>query len=237
MNQNQDHSTLFDELCALGEQGAAALQAKKYDDAAVHYNTIVQRMRRSQFVNGRVLGKAVLGLLVAKIGQGDYRFAHDVWSSDTSNRASEAGLLATGIYMLENNQVDAHDQAVYMFVSAYLHTFGSQKEIAANAVNIYMSRICDYAVEQEPEILPQSLSSWRFALYRIFEEEPPEKFTTHLRTLSETHGLTLSEKGNFVFPRQSPWNHANWPKVDTKEAVEEPKQSIWSKLQALLRKS
>ncbi len=161
----------LEELCEAGEQADAHLEAGRLEEAEQAYVDLLTAMIDDGEMQAFILAKLTLGLLLTALRHGNIPAAHEIWTA-----SEEDDPFSLGIHCLENAQTDDHDFIVYLFISAFLHSIGTEPAAARDAVEDYMSRICEYAERENPEMLPLAVNNWRQHLLEIYEDReiPPE---------------------------------------------------------------
>jgi len=158
----------LEELCAAGELADEHLAAERFEEAEKGYIGLLSGMVDDGEVDAFILAKLTLGLLITELQRGNIESAHEIWVADGEDDA-----FALGIYSLENDQTSDHDFAVYLFISAFLHSIGTDPKAAEEAVNHYMGQLCEYASNEAPELLAVAVNNWRQHLREIYEQEDP----------------------------------------------------------------
>lgn len=158
------------DLCTRGNQADVLYKEGRYREALNAYGRLIKEMEKSGTVDSYLVAKATLAILLTQIRLGQLQEAVSVWTAQM-----EDSLFGIGIYGIEHAQTTVHDLICYDFVCAYLHTVtASDKDEAAGAVNQYMSRICEFLVEQDDkQMLRLALSNWKQHLNEIYGSRPP----------------------------------------------------------------
>jgi tetratricopeptide (TPR) repeat protein len=189
------------ELCAAGEQADALLSEGKAREALKEYQKLVRDLETNRDIDSYLIAKATLGTLRCYVKLGDFKSAYSVW-----NAAIDEGVYGIGIYALENAQTTVHDLLIYDMLCAFLHTLGDvEKKEAARAVNQYLSRVCEQAIEDGDRVtLRMAVNNWKHHLKSIFGGPIPLDSTRSLIHFEKTIGDTVKPQP-IEFPKPSPW--------------------------------
>src|ERR1700722_14726033 len=159
----------FQEQCALGEKGDPFYLEGRFAEARDAYLDLLQKIGQGRVFDTFIASKIVLGLLLTYIKMNDLEKAHKLWTSGAEDYPEGIGILG-----LENQQTSVKDFIVYLFVCAFLHSMSTGDSLeAATAVNDYMQRICKYAREEDPQLLPMAINNWKQHLHEIYGTAVP----------------------------------------------------------------
>lgn len=167
----------LEKYCRLGERADTHLRQGKAREALKLYLEIIAGLETDGEVDSYLLAKVTLGVLRCYVKLADYKAAFTVW-----NASLDDGLFGIGIYSLENAQTTVQDLITYDMMCAFLHTLAAaEKHESAAAVNQYLSRVCEYAIEEsDRKLLSQALSNWKQHLREIFSTSLPHEFAVPL---------------------------------------------------------
>ncbi|WP_067685718.1 hypothetical protein [Nocardia jejuensis] len=158
------------EQIAGGETADALLDAQRPGIAAAAYRALAEDAVATGKPDPLIMGKSVLGLLMALIFDNRVGEAHSVW-------IDEQGPTYLGIWSLENGQTSVHDAIAYNLVAAFLHSLSTGDRNASNhAVDSLMGRSLDWAYEHDPQAVPPMLNTWRRHLHEIHEGDPTPEY-------------------------------------------------------------
>lgn len=190
------------DLCLRGNQADALYNEGRYREALVAYTRLLKEMEKSGTVDSYLVAKATLAVLLTQIRLGQLQEAVSVWTAQM-----EDSLFGIGIYGIEHAQTTVHDLICYDFICAYLHTVtAANKDEASEAVNQYMSRICEYLIEQdEKEMLRLALSNWKQHLNEIHGSRPPLAFVKPLIEIEKAFFGEPVRLQSIGFPQPADW--------------------------------
>ncbi|WP_330181079.1 hypothetical protein OHB26_32530 [Nocardia sp. NBC_01503] len=181
-----------------GETADALLEAQRPGIAAAAYRALIDDALATGNPDPLIVGKAVLGMLMALIFDNRVGEAHAVW-------IDEQGPTYLGVWALENGQTSVHDAMAYNLVAAFLHSLSTGDPNAANhAVDTLMGRCVNWAFGTDPQVVPAMLNTWRRHLYEIHEGEPAPEYRWELGQAEQRWGGPLPESGLY-WMRPYPW--------------------------------
>ncbi|WP_067562837.1 hypothetical protein [Nocardia acidivorans] len=181
-----------------GETADALLEAQRPGIAAVAYRALIDDAIATGNPDPLIVGKSVLGMLMALIFDNRVGEAHSVW-------IDEQGPTYLGVWALENGQTSVHDAMAYNLVAAFLHSLSTGDPNAANhAVDTLMGRCVNWAFGTDPQVVPAMLNTWRRHLYEIHEGEPAPEYRWELGQAEQRWGGPLPESGLY-WMRPYPW--------------------------------
>ncbi|QLY27876.1 hypothetical protein [Nocardia huaxiensis] len=184
--------------CAGGETADALLAAGRPGVAAAAYRALIDEAIDSGHPDLLIMGKAVLGLMMALIFDNRVGEAHAVW-------IDESGATAIGIQALEHGQTSVHDLHGYRLLEAYFHALAvTDRDSALHAVNTIMNSCVDYAFEREREVVPGMINNWRRHLYELFDDNPPPDIFGPVEAAEARWGQPVP-LGPLYWSRPSPW--------------------------------
>jgi hypothetical protein len=192
----------LNEFCKLGDQADQLLVQGRARESLKIQLQILREVETKGDLDSYLLAKVTLGVLRSYVKLGDFKNAFQVWNSTLDD-----GLYGIGIYALESAQTTVHDLIIYDMLCGFLHTLAeSEHEEAAQAVNQYMSRVCEHALEQgDRSIFRQAINNWKQHLRSVFQTSIPHEFAQDLiryeRQLGETVKLEAID-----FPSPSGWS-------------------------------
>ncbi|MFE3188085.1 hypothetical protein ACFXHA_03695 [Nocardia sp. NPDC059240] len=177
------------EQIAGGQTADALMEANRPGIAAAAYRALIDDALGTGKPDPLIMGKATLGLLTALIFDNRVGEAHSVW-------VDEHGPTYLGIWSLENGQTSVHDAIAYNLVAAFLHSLSTGDPNAANhAVDSLMNRNVEWAYENDPQVVPGMINSWRRHLYEIHNGEPAPEYRWHLTQAEQRWGHPIPEAG------------------------------------------
>jgi hypothetical protein len=190
------------ELCELGEAADQLYLGGDYEGAEDAYMRVLRKMKNQSTIDSYLMSKLTLGMMLTLICSGKIQDAFNIW---TASIEKESSLFGIGIHGLENGQVSVKDTMLYDFICAYFHSLsGGDPKEAAEALNFYMNRICDYAKDNDPELLPTALSNWILQIHNIFEGPPPKTQLEDYEYWAKELGKTETQP-DVQFPEPSKW--------------------------------
>ncbi len=192
---------LIQKLCAQGDEANKLFSSGFYKDAEKKFSEILKQIEAKNQKDSYVVSKAVLGLLMTSIKLQNFEKALEIW-----NNHSQDSVFAIGIYGLENAQTSVHDMLIYDFVCAYLHSLSHNKpKNSAQAINLYMSRICQHATEAKNQsVLRLAISNWKQHLREVFAQSIPHELASPLIKFEKKFGETVPLMA-LDFPKLSKW--------------------------------
>ncbi|MEV6772134.1 hypothetical protein AB0N05_26250 [Nocardia sp. NPDC051030] len=177
------------EQIAGGETADALMDAQRYAIAAAAYRALVDDAVATGNPDPLIMGKSVLGLLMALIFDNQVGDAHSVW-------IDEQGPTYLGIWSLENGQTSVHDAMAYNLVAAFLHSLSTGDRNASNhAVDSLMGRTLDWAFEHDPQAVPPILNTWRRHLHEIHEGDPAPEYLWNFDQAAQRWNGPIPEGG------------------------------------------
>ncbi len=184
-----------------GEASDQMAAIGKYTEAMAGYKKILEIMENTGQLDSFLLAKITLGSLRALIKQGDFQEALEVW-----NAHMDQSLYGIGVYALENAQTSIDDLIAYDMICAFLHTVvEGDKAEAAKAVNLYLSRVCEHALENgERALMIQALSNWKIHLKEIHGGSIPQNIAGSLIQFERQFGETVKPRP-IDFPLTTSW--------------------------------
>ncbi|MRH88539.1 hypothetical protein GFY24_13975 [Nocardia sp. SYP-A9097] len=181
-----------------GETADALLEAQRPGIAAAAYRALIDDAIATGKPDPLILGKSVLGMLMALIFDNRVGEAHSVW-------IDEQGPTYLGVWALENGQTSIHDAMAYNLVAAFLHSLSTGDPNAANhAVDTLMGRCVNWAFGTDAQVVPAMLNTWRRHLYEIHEGEPAPEYRWELTQAEQRWGGPLPESALY-WMRPYPW--------------------------------
>lgn len=189
--------------CRSGERADTQLRQGRAREALKIYSEMISTIEKDGEVDSYLLAKVTLGVLRCHVKLSDYKSAFKVW-----NASIEDGLFGIGIYALENAQTTVQDMLTYDMMCAFLHTLAAaEKTESASAVNQYLSRVCEHAIEEgDRKTLNLALSNWKQHLREIYSTSIPHEFAVPLIKFERELGTTVTPQ-----PIDFPWPTA-WEK-------------------------
>ncbi len=199
--RNQMSEKLLTQFCEIGQQADEALRAGRTKEALLAYQGIIKKVEDSGELDSYLLAKVTLGALRAHTKLANFKEAIEIWNADI-----EESLWGIGIYALENAQTRIEDLIVYDMICAFLHTMiDGSREQATKAVNLYLSRVCEYAEETaEKALMVQALANWKAHLKEIHQGTIPQSAAMELIHFERAFGETVKSR-QIDFPLPSPW--------------------------------
>ena len=195
------HQLTFEEQCSLGQNADILYREKKYGKAQLGYFQLLRKIQLSEKMDIYILSKTTLGLLLVAIKTEHFEEATEMWTSQ------QGTLFGYGVYGLEQGQTSVHDLMLFYMISSFLFTKHSKSkpDEAARAVNQYLSHICQFALEQEPELLPMALNNWRLHLNDIYKEGIPQDQKENFEKFEELM-IEYEKIDQVQFPDPDGWN-------------------------------
>lgn len=189
------------DICERGEKADQLLNEGKARDALKAFNEIMKDLEKKGDFDSYLAAKVTLSVLRCYIKLGDFKRAYAVWNANL-----EESLQGIGIYSLESAQTTVPDMITYDMLCAFLHTLGdNEKNATASAVNQYLSRVCEHALEQgDRSIMRTALSNWKQHLRDIFGTAVPTEYAKPLIGFEKTLGDIVKPQA-IDFPKSSSW--------------------------------
>lgn len=190
----------LEHFCRLGERADTHLRNSRPREALKVYNDMVKELEQDGDVDSYLLAKITLGVLRCHVKLADYKAAFKVW-----NAGVDDGLFGIGIYALESAQTTVQDMLTYDMMCAFLHTLAAaDKDESAAAVNQYLSRVCEHAIEDgDRKTLALALSNWKQHLREIFATSLPHEFAVPLIKFERELATTVATQPiDFPWPTQ-----------------------------------
>jgi hypothetical protein len=194
-------SKRLEELCNIGESADTLLRQGRTREALKEYENLMKSLEHKGDIDSYLMAKVTLGVLRCHVKLGDFKNAFSVW-----NATLDDGLHGIGIYALESAQTTVSDMLTYDMLCAYLHTLAEADfNESAAAVNQYMSRVCEQAIEDaDRTILRMAISNWKHHLKGIFSGTLPHDAATALIRFEKTMGEPVKPQP-IEFPLPSAW--------------------------------
>jgi hypothetical protein len=189
------------QICERGEKADQLLTEGRTRDALKAFTEIVKDLEKKGDYDSYLAAKVTLSLLRCHIKLGDFKRAYAVWNANL-----EESLQGIGIYSLESAQTTVPDMITYDMLCAFLHTLGdSEKAANASAVNQYLSRVCEHALEHgDRSIMRTALSNWKQHLRDIFGATVPGEYAKPLIKFEKLLGDVVRPQA-IDFPKTSAW--------------------------------
>jgi len=199
--RNQMSDKLLAQFCEMGQKADEALKGGRTKEALLAYQNIIKKVEDSGELDSYLLAKVTLGALRAHTKLANFKEAIDIW-----NAHMDESLWGIGIYALENAQTRIEDLVVYDMLCAFLHTMiDGSRDQSAKAVNLYMSRVCEYAEETgERALMVQALANWKAHLKEIYQGSIPQPVAAELIHFERAFGETVKPR-QIDFPLPSAW--------------------------------
>lgn len=193
----------LEKYCRSGERADTHLRQGRAREALKVYEEMVTSLEADGEVDSYLLAKVTLGVLRSHVKLADYKSAFNIWNSSI-----EDGLFGVGIYALESAQTTVQDMITYDMLCAFLHTLAAaDKNESAAAVNQYLSRVCEHAIEDgDRKNLALSLSNWKQHLREIFSTSIPHQYAVPLIKFEREFAASVPTQ-----PIDFPWPTA-WEK-------------------------
>jgi hypothetical protein len=191
----------LEHYCRIGERADTHLRQGRARDALKLYTEMMTDIENDGEFDSYLLAKVTLGVLRCHVKLTDYKSAFSVW-----NASIDDGLFGVGIYSLENAQTTVQDMLTYDMMCAFLHTLAAaDKNESASAVNQYLSRVCEHAIEEaDRKTLSLALSNWKQHLREIFATSIPHEYAVPLIKFERELGSSVSPQP-IDFPWPTPW--------------------------------
>lgn len=192
---------LLEQFCKAGAEADKFLASGRYREALKVYETILSGVEKSGQLDSYLLAKVTLGTLRCHVKLADFQHAVEIW-----NAHMDESLYGIGVYALENAQTKIEDLLTYDMLCAFLHTMvDGDKATTAKAVNLYLSRVCEHALETgERALMVQALSNWKAHLKEIYGGAFPMDIAKSLIEFEKKFGEVVKPRA-IDFPMQSPW--------------------------------
>lgn len=194
-------SNRLDELRRIGEMADDLFREGRPRDALQNYRRVLAEFDENGHIDSYIMAKITLGSLHCHIKLGEFKQAFDIWNSNL-----EDSLHGIGIYSLENAQTTVQDLITYDMLCAFLHTLtDSNPKDAAFAVNTYLSRVCEHALESgDRSLMTLALSNWKQHLREIFALSIPHEYAAPLIKFEKDLGHPVKPHP-IEFPLPSEW--------------------------------
>jgi len=191
----------LEKFCQAGADADASLASGNYRDALKAYSAILSDVEKTGQLDSYLLAKVTLGTLRCHVKLADFQAAVEIW-----NAHMDESLYGIGVYALENAQTKIEDLLVYDMLCAFLHTcIDGDKVQSAKAVNLYLSRVCEYALEHgERALMVQALANWKSHLKEIFGGAFPQDVAASLIHFEREFGEVVKARP-IDFPRAALW--------------------------------
>lgn len=191
----------IEELCGQGEKADRLLKEGRTRDALKAFEKLSKDLEHEGDFDSYIAAKVTLGLLHCYVKLGEFKNAYAIWNANM-----EKSLHGIGIYALESAQTTVKDMLAYDMLCAFLHTLSaSDKGESATAVNTYLSRVCEQALEDgDRATMRLALSNWKQHLREIFGASLPLEFAKPLITFEKTLGEAVKPQ-SIDFPHGSNW--------------------------------
>ena len=189
------------------QRGTAAdrlLLEKDYATAQAQYYGLLGDIQESKTVDSFLVGKAVLGLLLTKIGQKDSLGAGEIWQSSMN----DGTIIGIGINSLEQGQCNTRDAIIYLMASANLYSWCETTDISATqrTIDSMMVDVLGFAVKKHRSWIPKILSNWRIHLSNLHGDKeltPQDMFVWQKSKNQVFEGLVPATP--VWFPSPSEW--------------------------------
>jgi hypothetical protein len=193
------------DLCEMGDAADRLYLEGDYEGAEDAYMRLLRQMKSRPSIDSYLMAKLTLGMMLTLIRAGKIQDAFNIWTASLDN---ESSLFGVGVHGLENGQVSVKDTVLYDFVCSYFHSLsGGDPKEAVEAMNFYMNRICDFAKDKCPELLPVAVANWTIQLQNIFEGPAPAEYLEDYKYWSRLLGREpkTAEGTDVIFPEPSRW--------------------------------
>lgn len=189
------------ELCEQGERADRLLKEGRARDALKAFQELCTDLEKEGDFDSYIAAKVTLGLLHCHVKLGDFKSAYKVWNANL-----EESLHGIGIYALESAQTTVRDMIAYDMLCAFLHTLSdSDKTAAGAAVNTYLSRVCEQALEEgDRATMRLAVSNWKQHLREIFGSPLPISAAQPLIAFEKSLGEVVKPQ-TIDFPYGSQW--------------------------------
>ena len=191
----------LEELCARGEKAEELIREGRVREAFAEFKALGQDLEKKGDFDSYFAAKVTLAELRCLVKLGDFKNAYQIWNSSL-----EDSLHGIGIYALESAQTTLKDMVAYDMICAFLHTLGdADKKTAGAAVNQYLSRVCEHAIEDGDRLLMKNaLSNWKQHLRAIFSGSIPHRIAEPLILHEKSFGESVRPL-SLEFPAGSGW--------------------------------
>lgn len=191
----------FEELCKDGEKADRLLQCGQTRESLKAYQALMEKIEATGELDSYLMAKLTLGTLRAYVKLGDFKSACDVWNADL-----DSSPYGVGIYALESAQTTVNDMVTYDMLCAFLHTLiDNSPEESAQAVNQYMSRVCEHAIDEgDRKMMRLTLNNWKQHLRTIFSTSIPHAYAASLIRFEKIYGEPVKPEP-IDFPLSSVW--------------------------------
>ncbi len=191
----------LEKFCQAGSEADACLARGDYREALKVYSNIYAGVEKSGQLDSYLLAKVTLGTLRCHVKLADFQQAVEIW-----NAHMDESLYGIGVYALENAQTKIEDLLAYDMLCAFLHTMvDGDKSASAKAVNLYLSRVCEHALESgERALMVQALANWKAHLKEIYGGAFPQEIAKSLIEFERKFGEVVKPRP-IDFPMPSAW--------------------------------
>ncbi len=191
----------LEKFCQSGAEADAFLARGDYRAALKVYSDIYAGVEKSGQLDSYLLAKVTLGTLRCHVKLADFQQAVEIW-----NAHMDESLYGIGVYALENAQTKIEDLLAYDMLCAFLHTMvDGDKAASAKAVNLYLSRVCEHALESgESALMVQALANWKAHLKEIYGGAFPQEIAKSLIEFERKFGEVVKPRP-IDFPMPSAW--------------------------------
>lgn len=199
--ESQMSDQQIEKFCQAGTRADQAVARGEYREALKAYNSILTDVEKSGQLDSYLLAKVTLGTLRCHVKLAEFHEAVEIW-----NAHMDESMYGIGVYALENAQTKIEDLLVYDMLCAFLHTrVDGDKTQSAKAVNLYMSRVCEHAMENgERALMVQALANWKAHLKEIYGGAFPQNVATSLIQFEREFGEVVRPRP-IDFPMPSAW--------------------------------
>ena len=189
------------EICQQGERADELLLRGHAREALAKLNVIVNEINKSGDLDSYLVARCTLSVLRCHLKLGDFKAAFSVWNANM-----EQSIYGVGIYALESAQTTVKDMIAYDMICAFLHTLADHdKEEAASAVNQYLSRVCEHALENgDRTTMRLALNNWKQHLRDIYNGTIPMEMAKMIIRFERDLGDQV-KTSQIEFPIPSPW--------------------------------
>ena len=190
-----------EEICKKGESADQLLMEGKFREALKIYGEVGKEFETSKNVDSYLIAKLTIGVMRCHVKLGDFKTAYQVW-----NAGMEDSLYGIGIYALESAQTTVKDMICYDMLCAFLHTLGDTEPAeVAKAVNQYLSRVCEQALEDgDRGTMRLAISNWKQHLRDVYKASIPMEHAMPLIKFEKTLGETVKQQP-IDFPPPTSW--------------------------------
>lgn len=198
--ENESHVS---KLLGLGANAETLLFKGETSEAQRILKSAIANCKDLSKLDTFLAAKLTLTQLMIHIRMAQFSEALKIWNS-----AHDQSPWGFGIYALENAQVRVQDLVTYDMVCAFLHSkSGSSKTKSAQAVNLYLDRVCDFAHEQgDRALMVQAIANWKSHFKEIFGSSIPLEAAQLLIQREKEFGETIRPRP-IEFSQPGPWTH------------------------------